>query len=160
MISVSSIRVRHPRSATTSAAAAQACRQTREGFTLVEVVVGLTLLAILLVGIVRATSAHRRTIARAEDRIEATRVADRLLASLPDRGGRYAVPMQGRVPGRSSWSWSMTRTSTQRLVGVPVETLQFRIVDAGLSELVTVDLVQALPLPKPEPVAPNAGQLQ
>lgn len=123
------------------------CRRTtdaRGAFTLVEVVAGIALLAVLLVGVVQSIAAHKRTLARAADRIEAAAVADRLLGSLSGRGGLYPTNARGLVPTHPDWAWSLTRTGTQMLEGFPVDTLRLEIVDTTPqpSSLLRVELVQ------------------
>ena len=114
----------------------------RTAFTLVEVVVSIALLAILLVGIVQATGAHRRTMQQAENRLAAVAIADELLERLAGRDGRYVLDTGGPIPSRPGWTWALVPTGTQSLAGQVVDT--FRLVVAGRSRqpLVQIDLVQ------------------
>ena len=77
----------------------------RSALTLVEVVVGLLLLATLLVGTMLAFSRHARQIRLGQIRLEAVRAADALLAEWLSQGGQIPVNAEGRVPKHTDFCW-------------------------------------------------------
>lgn len=112
----------------------------RRGLSLVEVIVGLALLATLVVGLFSALTLHQRQIHRAERDLHAQQIADRLLSSW------FSVPLgvspvprwsQGAVPGEPRWLW---RTRPVGLVRV-----ERRVV-----EVVRLEIVETLPSRPPE----------
>ncbi|MBM4033134.1 MAG: hypothetical protein FJ291_15310 [Planctomycetes bacterium] len=87
----------------------QSWTRRRRGLTLVEAVAGVALAGSLVAGLVLAQARLLRQARRAELRLDACSVADRLLAgwwaeraSFPRQGG-------GAVAGRPGWAWR-TRT--------------------------------------------------
>ena len=115
----------------------------RRGFTLVEVVAGMALLAVLLVGIVKATSQHRRNMARAAERIEAAALVDELAERLRTRQGTFPIGQVGPLPKRPGWEYRVALTSSQQVLGVPVQTVAIQIVDAATQRvIVQVDVLQ------------------
>ena len=125
-------------------------RPGRFGFTLIEVVVGLVLMATLVVGLVQATTAHKRNLRRASDRLVAVDVADDLLTRFTATGPSAASrgpwwPATGSVAGRPSWQWTTQPVAASDPLGVPVRVVRLTIVDRGGPqpvELVRVDIVE------------------
>ncbi|HBO44191.1 MAG TPA: hypothetical protein DD670_09710 [Planctomycetaceae bacterium] len=85
-----------------------ASRAHRRAMTLLEVAVGLLLLATLLVGILRAFGQHSRQARHARIRLEAVAVADALLAEWFSRGGEVPGDDEGEVPGHPEYYWRLT----------------------------------------------------
>ena len=116
---------------------------SRRGFTLVEVVAGMALLALLLVGIVQATAQHRRNMTRAAEQIEAAALADELTGQLRTRRGTFPIGETGSLPKRPGWAYRVIATSEQTVLGVPLQTVAIQIVDAAtLRLLIQVDVLQ------------------
>ena len=78
-------------------------RHRISGFTLIEIVVGLILLASLAVGAILATQVHSRQLAAARKRTAAVRIADDLLQQWADQ--RIPVNQQGPIPQNANWIW-------------------------------------------------------
>ena len=81
----------------------------RCGFTLVEVIAGMILLAALATGAMMSTTIHSRQIHQARQRTEAARVADAMLESWSQNEFRDITPTDyspsGPVPGHADWVW-------------------------------------------------------
>ncbi len=118
---------------------------TKRGLTLLEVIVALVLMGGVVVSTLLAFSTHRRQLALATERIEATRLADTLLSQL--RGRRGGIPLErfGEVPGKPGWFWQTRSVGRAVLADVPMRVIRFEIRrrDAPRSPLVRVDFVKA-----------------
>ncbi len=117
------------------------------GFTLIEVVIGLTLMATVVVSSLLAFSAHRKQRRAAEAKLAAVTVADDLLHRLS--AGRDGIPIAGRgvIPGHPYWFWQTTPVGTIRRAEVPLRVIEFRIVevsDEGRLPLVRTQLVKKI----------------
>lgn len=105
----------------------------RSGFTLLEVVLGMVLLASLVSGSVLALSRHNLAVRHAQLRRDAAGVGE----SMIDRWieSRSGIPLRasGSVPDRVGWRWTTEPIAARVLLGVPVRIIQFRIVasDSG-----------------------------
>ena len=125
------------------------CRD--DGFTLIEVVVGLVLLATLLVGVLQAYGAHHRQLAHARDQLVAAQLADDMLAAWVD--APRGVPRQaaGLIPQHPSWAWRTQVRGRREVAELPVEIIRFEIVSSGATPedsrlLSAVEIVQAVPV--------------
>ena len=76
--------------------------------TLVEVVVGLMLLATLLVAILAAFGRHVRQVRHGQIRLEAARAADALLAEWFAEGGNLPREDEGVMPDNARFLWRIT----------------------------------------------------
>lgn len=83
----------------------------RRGMTLVEVVVGIALLAVLLVLILASFRAHAAQIRSAKQRMEALRRAYELLSVWTASKSIPAVGEQDEIPETPGWIWRIVRTS-------------------------------------------------
>ncbi|TWU58092.1 prepilin-type N-terminal cleavage/methylation domain-containing protein [Rubripirellula reticaptiva] len=116
------------------------------GFTLLEVLVGLAIMASVLVSSLLAFAAHQRARRFAEAKLAAVGVADELLFQLS--GGRGGIPPAGRgvVPGRSGWWWQTELVGLAAPAGIPMSVVRFRIIEATApgkqQTLVSVDIVK------------------
>ncbi len=102
----------------------------RHGFTLVEVVAGLTLFAALGVGVLLAFGVHQRQLRTARQRMTALELADRVLSDF--MGSPDGIPVNGRgpLPVDTGWLWR-TQPVAQRLVaGLPVIVIRLDIIGA------------------------------
>ncbi len=81
------------------------CWRSRRGVTLVEAVLGTALLASLLVSILLAASRLQIQATRAERRITACRIADRLLKTWWAKRDEFPRARSGRVASPEGWSW-------------------------------------------------------
>lgn len=120
----------------------------KNAFTLIEVVVGLTLMASVLVGSLLAFSAHHRQQATAEGKLAAVAIADQLLNEWT--GTREGVPAsgQGAIFGRPNWYWSTSVVAAVMPAKVPMRVIRLEIiewrVDASPRALASVEVVEAL----------------
>lgn len=96
--------------------------------TLVEVVAGMTLLASLATGMLLAYGAHQKQLRRAEQRIDAVDVADRLLGQWYASDVVIPRNRHGRIiANQEPWIWR-TRTIEAASVGTtPVERIRVEI---------------------------------
>jgi hypothetical protein len=109
-------------------------RRCGRGLTLVEALAGTAILGSMLVAILVGSARFQTLGARAERRIEACRVADRLLEHWWPHREKVPRNGMGEVPGCNGWTWR-TRTAQNEDAG-----------DLG-AETVVVDVF-----------APNAGR--
>ena len=127
----------------------QSCRCRKgHGFTLLEVVVGLTLMASVLVGSLLSFSSHRRQQRTADAKIAAVAVADQLLNELS--GLREGIPAIGRgmIAGRPNWFWTTDVVGTTAPADIPMQLIRLQVTEVdneGRSHsLVTVDVVKGI----------------
>ncbi|TWT82575.1 hypothetical protein CA13_40380 [Planctomycetes bacterium CA13] len=97
------------------------------GFTLLEVLVGLMLMALLVVSSLTALSRYRSILALASRQRQAIQVADDLLARWLDSSTGLPGADSGRIPQHPTMGWN-TRVVSQRMVcGVPTEIIRLNV---------------------------------
>jgi prepilin-type N-terminal cleavage/methylation domain-containing protein len=105
-------------------------RSAKRGFTLVEVVAGLTLLASLAVGVLLAARVHQRQIRFARERLAVIDLTDLLIESWqaqPSGIPVFASGPFGPVSADAGWRWQ-TRPVGRRLVfGLPVDVIRLEV---------------------------------
>jgi type II secretory pathway pseudopilin PulG len=117
-------------------------------FTLLEVVVGLTLMASVLVGSLLSFSAHYQQRRIADAKIAAVTVADQLLDELS--GTREGIPAIGRgmIAGRPNWFWRTNVIGTAAPAEIPIRVIRLQVVEVNnegrMLPLATVDLVEPI----------------
>ncbi len=120
----------------------------RPAFTLLEVIVGLTLMATVLVGSLLSFSAHQKQRRFADAKIVAVTIADDLLNLLS--ASPEGIPANGRglIAGKSDWFWRTSVVGAMAPANVPMRVVRFEIIEQSaqspLRALVTIDLVQPL----------------
>jgi type II secretory pathway pseudopilin PulG len=104
---------------------------TRNAFTLLEVVVGLTLMASVLVGSMLSFSAHQIQLRHAEDTIVAVAVADQLLTQFT--GSRDGIPAAsaGRIAAHPNWLWQTRTVGTAAPATLPLRVIRLEIIDVA-----------------------------
>ena len=119
---------------------------SRRGFTLLEVIVALAIMGAILVASLLAFSQHRRQLALADKRIEATMIADRLVSQLSSQRDGIPVGARGIVANKTNWIWQTSLLGTTTLATVQMRVLRFEIVEIGQSptQLISVDLVKEM----------------
>ncbi len=121
----------------------------RPGFTLLEVVVGLALMASVLVASLLSFSAHRKQLRAADARMAAVAVADDLLEMLRARPDGFPKSSRGPIAGRPTWLWQTNVVGLVTPMQVPMEVIQLSIIDLasdrGGQPLVSVNLVEPVP---------------
>lgn len=122
-------------------------REIRNAFTLLEVVVGLALMASVLVASLLSFSAHRKQIRAADARIAAVTVADDLLQQFSVRPEGLPRFGRGPIPGYPNWIWQSVVVGNAAPVQVPMHVIRFSIMEVGrdseLEELVWVNVMEA-----------------
>ncbi len=119
---------------------------SKVGFTLIEVVVGLALMASVLVASLLSFSAHRRQLRTADARIAAVAVADELLEFLSSGPDGLPTSGRGRIPGRANWIWQTNVVGMTTPMLVPMQVVRFRIIefrgDGSPQTLVSVHVME------------------
>lgn len=107
------------------------CSSPRRGFTLVEVVVGLALMASVLVGSLISFSAHQRQLRTAESKLAAVSLADEILSQLSGR--REGVPRAGRggIADRPGWFWQTRVVGVAAPAGIPLQVIRLEVIQIG-----------------------------
>ena len=119
----------------------------RCAFTLLEVVVGLALMATVLVASLISFTSHRKQLRTADLRIAAAAIADDLLEQFTTRP--EGMPRFGRGPiaGRANWIWQSVVVGNTAPVDVPMYVIRFSIMEVGdngeLKELVWANVMEA-----------------
>ena len=120
----------------------------KNAFTLLEVIVGLTLMATMLVGSLLAFAAHQRQARFADAKLQAVVIADELLDRLSGSPGGLPSAARGVIPGKPGWFWQTSPVGAIAPAQIPVRIIRFQIfsrtASGPLTPLVTVDLLQSL----------------
>lgn len=123
------------------------CRCKRvAAFTLLEVVVGLTLMASVLVGTLLSFSAHQKQRRLADAKLAAVRVADDLLNELT--ASREGIPpaARGLVDGRPSWFWQTSVVGMAAPANLPLRVIRLEVIEVtdrgSWQPLATVEVVE------------------
>lgn len=117
-------------------------------FTLLEVVVGLTLMASVLVGSLLSFSAHHQQQRIADAKIAAVAVADQLLDEFS--GTREGIPAVGRgmIAGRPNWFWRTNVIGTAAPAQIAMRVIRLEVVELNnegrMLPLATVDVVEPI----------------
>ena len=116
-----------------------------DGFTLLEVVIGLTLMASVVVASLLAFSTHQKQRRLADAKIAAVTVADGLINELSSRFD--GIPQSGRgvIPGHPNWFWQTRIIGTAIRAQVPLQIIEFQLLEAsasGTRPLVSTQLVK------------------
>ncbi len=120
----------------------------RGGFTLVEVVVGLTLLATIIVSSLLAFSKHQNQIRLARSKITAVQIADDLLNRMS--ASRTGIPpaASGPIPEHPTWSWRTSVTDETLRVPIPMQIIKLQIIEreneSKLNLLASTSVVKAI----------------
>jgi type II secretory pathway pseudopilin PulG len=121
------------------------------GFTLLEVIVGLVLMATVLVGSLLSFAAHQRQRRFADTKLSAIATADELLDRLS--GSPQGIPQQsqGLVPNRPNWLWRTYTVGALSPAQIPLRVIRFEILEvtgqpiaSSTRPLVTIDVVKPL----------------
>ena len=117
--------------------------RSNRGLTLLEVVVGIVLLASLVAGVLMATAAHQRKILFARQKIQASYFADQLMTRWSQ--SQSGVPLTGSgVEYDSDFIWQVNVVGSRALCGVPVHVVRLRIYQpsgVGAQSLFSMDVV-------------------
>lgn len=141
------------------------------GLTLVEVVAALVILGVLLALIVKASTQSSRQLALAEQRLNAAKEADRIIAGWFAGGAAIEPGFSGQVPGTPPLYWETVERKGARLQHLGARVVQLRMYTVTNSPrpgakpdiknaepVITVDLlVSVLPLPELPPEAQQAA---
>lgn len=118
------------------------------GFTLLEVVVGLVLMASVLVSSMLAFTAHQRQLRYAEAKLEAVLVADALLESFTSSRDGIPPAASGPVNGRAGWYWRTQVVGVTAPADISLQVIRLQVlgpVREGSSRvLASLDVVRPL----------------
>lgn len=123
------------------------CSRPKPGFTLIEVVVGLVIMAGVLASSLLAFSSHQRARRLADAKLVAVDIADEMLTAFS--GSRGGIPPAGRGPviGRPGWWWQTAPIGVATPAGVSMTVTRFQIIEiesAGkTNSLVQIDVMGA-----------------
>ena len=123
-------------------------KQNPNGFSLVEVVIGLVLMATVLASTLLAYTAHQRQRAMADAKLEAVVIADELLEVFSN--SREGIPAAGRgaIMGKPGWFWQSGIAGTASPAELPVRIIRFQVgrisIDGTAESLISVDLVEPI----------------
>ncbi len=118
------------------------------GFTLVEVVIGLSLMASVVVASLLAFSGHRKQIRQANAKLAAVEIADELITRLS--ATRDGIPASGRgqIAGHPNWYWQTRVTDEVIRAQIPLRIIKLRIIErepnSKLNLLVSTSLVEVI----------------
>ena len=117
----------------------------RGGFSLIEVVAGLVMMATVMAASLKAFADHQQRIRHANDRRRAVGLCDELLGELTTRRGGLPVAADGRWPasgmGGEAWRWRLQTIDAGLVWDVPTRTVRLQIFGGDGRELVHVDLL-------------------
>jgi prepilin-type N-terminal cleavage/methylation domain-containing protein len=119
--------------------------ESRGGFTLIELVVGLVLLATLLVSILLASARYEKSRRLAQNRSKAVQLADSLLADWFDSPGGIPIQASGRF-GNQDFLWQTQLVRNDQLFGREVLIVRLEVSTFSTQEttkLISVELVQS-----------------
>lgn len=118
-----------------------------DGFTLVEVIIGLSLMATVLVASLLAFSKHQKQIRLAKSKIAAVQIADELLNRMT--ASRNGVPPAagGTIPNHPNWSWRTSVTTETFHPAISIQIINLQIfeqeTDAEMNLLSSTSVVKA-----------------
>jgi type II secretion system protein I len=97
------------------------------GFTLIEVVVGLTLMATVVVASLLAFSAHQKQIRKARSKMAAIQITDNLLNRMS--ANRTGIPPSatGIIAEHPNWFWRTSVTAETSQSQIPLRIIQLQI---------------------------------
>lgn len=107
----------------------------RRGFTLLEVVVGLVLLATVLVTSLLALGKQRQILRQATDRQQAISLADAFLTKWHQ--STTGVPLRGSGPiaERAGWWWQTEVVANRLVFGKPRPIVRLQIIDRSSNSI-------------------------
>ncbi len=123
--------------------------QKNLAFTLLEVVVGLVLLATVLVSSLLALGRHQRQLRLASDRDSAISIADKLLARWMDSSARVPISTSASLAERPGWIWRTEVASNRVVMGRNCVVVRLEIVDRSAASRPEVVLVSVETLQPP-----------
>ena len=101
----------------------------RRGFTLLEVVVGLMLLATVLVASLLALGKQRRILRQANDRQQAISLADTLLTAWHQTTAGIPLRGAGPIAERPGWWWQTEVIANRVIFGKSHPVIRLQIID-------------------------------
>ena len=118
------------------------------GFTLLEVVIGLTLMATVLVSSLLSFTAHRKQRRFADSKLAAVAYADDLLNLMSASPDGIPHVSRGPVQGKPDWFWQTNVAGMIAPAQTPLRVIRFEIIETtaqgSLRPLVSIDLVEPL----------------
>ncbi len=125
-----------------------ACRftGTSKGFTLIEVVVGLVIMASILVASLMAHHRHQRQLATANAKQTAVAITDELLQQWLVRRSGIPITGSGPILGKPTWFWQTRLVGVAAPAGIEVRIVRCQILErtatGSLRRHCSVDVVK------------------
>lgn len=116
-------------------------RSAIAGFTLVEVLAGLILMATVMASAMTAFNRHQKQVVASRRLQSATVYADAILQELSARRGGIPDSSSGVVAAQPTWRWQTQTVGLAAPVGVPAKVVRFRILQTNGVEILHVDVV-------------------
>ncbi|MGB0759794.1 MAG: type II secretion system protein [Rubripirellula sp.] len=101
----------------------------RCGFTLVEVVIGLSLMATVIVSSLLAFSKHQKQIRLAQAKIAAVQIADDLLNRMSASRTGIPAAASGSIPDHPNWFWRTRVTAETLRSPIPMQIINLQIIE-------------------------------
>ena len=103
--------------------------RARMGFTLIEVVVGLVIMASVLVASLLAHHGHQQQWRSANAKRTAVTISDELLQRWSVQRGGIPMTGSGPIPGKPNWYWENQLVGIATPVGIEVRIVRCRILE-------------------------------
>lgn len=132
----------------------------RPGLTLLEVVAGLTLLATLLVGTMLAYGSHIRQVRAAQQRLQATDIAERILVDWYESEDGVPPRDEDVIAGTDGWRWRTTPLASNDSNPFRARVVRFEIYDPadGVEPVPLVSIDLLVPEEDERPKAEEGGR--
>lgn len=105
------------------------------GMTLIEALLGTALLGTLLVAILLAQSRLHRQAIRADSRLEACRVADKVMEGWWPKRATLPRSGTGAIEGQKNWTWRTRPRDDESAKAMNMQVVVLEILPAGKPEL-------------------------
>ncbi|MEM1068735.1 MAG: hypothetical protein AAGG48_03265 [Planctomycetota bacterium] len=117
-------------------------RQQRCALTLVEVVVGLVLMATVLVASLMALAAQRRQYRQANHQLIAVGIADEIMNQFQSDPDGMPASGQGFIAGRTGWMWRTRVIGMTSPAGVAMPVIRLEVFDERGQPKAKLDVVK------------------
>lgn len=118
-------------------------RNARSGLTLIEIIVGLVLMAMVLASAVLAQRRHADVARRAQNVELVVAAADGILEQLYARRGGFPRRARGRFESLPQYTWVTRPVRREVLAGVPVEIVRWTALGPDRRSILDVDVCLA-----------------
>jgi prepilin-type N-terminal cleavage/methylation domain-containing protein len=116
----------------------------RRGFTLIEVLAGLILMATIMSTAMVAFNRHRKQAMASQRLLVGAQMADATLEQLSQLNEGIPESSTGMVAGQPTWRWQTQLIGLAKPAGVDAAVIRFSIQQEDGRELIRVDLAKPL----------------